>query len=72
MRLRTSSVPEYKELNMAVEMEWEPEAEKQLEKVPVFLRSQARELLIQYARDKGVSRITMVEVEEAKKKYLGA
>jgi len=57
---------------MATEMEWEPEAEKQLEKIPIFLRKQAREVLIEYARGKGVQRITMVEVEEARKKYLGA
>ena len=30
---------------MATEMEWDPEAEKQLEKVPIFLRKQAREVL---------------------------
>ncbi|GEM_PF-4733095 len=57
---------------MATEMEWEPEAEKQLEKIPILLRKQAREVLIEYARGKGVQRITMVEVEEARKKYLGA
>jgi len=63
---------ERKELPMAAEMEWDPEAEKQLEKVPIFLRKQARQLLLEYARSKGVSRITMVEVQEAKEKYLGA
>lgn len=57
---------------MAMEMEWDPEAEQQLEKVPVFLRKQARQLLLEYARQKGVKRITMVEVKEAKEKYLGA
>lgn len=57
---------------MAMEMEWDPEAEKQLEKVPVFLRNQARQLLLEYARQKGVKRITMAEVKEAKEKYLGA
>jgi hypothetical protein len=57
---------------MTMDMQWDPEAEKQLEKVPVFLRKQARELLLEYARNKGVSRITMTEVEEAKAKYLGA
>ena len=54
-----------------MEMEWEPDAEKELEKVPSFLRRQAREALIAYAREKGVSRITMVEVQEAKQKYFG-
>jgi len=54
-----------------MEMEWEADAEKELEKVPGFLRRQAREALIAYAREKGVTRITMVEVEEAKEKYFG-
>ena len=57
---------------MPVEMEWDPEAEQQLEKVPFFMRKQARQLLLEYARQKGVTRITMTEVKEAKEKYLGA
>ena len=57
---------------MAVEMEWDPEAEQQLEKVPYFMRKQARQLLLEYAQQKGVTRITMTEVKEAKEKYLGA
>lgn len=52
-------------------MEWDPAAEKELEKVPVFMRSMARRGLEDYCRQKGVTRITLVEVEEAKAKYLG-
>ena len=55
-----------------MEIEWEPEAEKELEKLPVFLRKQGRQVLIEYARQKGVAKITMTEVNEARAKYLGA
>ena len=61
-----------KETRVATEMEWEPEAEKQLERLPVFMRGQARQVLIEYARQKGVTKITMTEVNEARAKYLGA
>ena len=54
-----------------MEMEWDADAEEELKKVPIFMRKQARSMLIEYAREKGVSRITMVEVAEAKAKYLG-
>ena len=54
-----------------MEMEWDADAEKELEKVPMFFRKQARSTLIAYAKEKGVSRITMTEVQEAKEKYLG-
>ena len=54
-----------------MEMEWDADAEEELKKVPMFMRKQARSALIEYARQKGVARITMTEVQEAKAKYLG-
>ena len=54
-----------------MEMQWDADAEKELEKVPMFFRKRARSTLIEFAKQKGVSRITMVEVLEAKAKYLG-
>ncbi len=54
-----------------MEMEWDADAEEELKKVPIYLRKQARKMLIEFARQKGVPRITMAVVEEAKAKYFG-
>ncbi len=54
-----------------MEMEWDADAEEEFKKVPIYLRKQARKMLIEFARQKGVDRITMAVVEEAKEKYFG-
>lgn len=56
---------------METEMEWDADAEEELKKVPIYLRKQARNMLIEFARQKGVPRITMAVVKEAKAKYFG-
>ena len=54
-----------------MEMEWDADAEEEMKKVPIYLRKQARKMLIEFAHQKGVDRITMAVVEEAKAKYFG-
>jgi len=53
-------------------MEFDEDVEKAIEEqVPAFFRSMARKGLEDYAREKGVERVTMEIFEEAKAKYLG-
>ena len=53
-------------------MDLDPEVERALvEQVPLFYRKLARKALENYAREKGVDRVTMEIFLEAKAKYLG-
>jgi len=53
-------------------MEFDEEVERALaDEVPAFLRSIARQRLEDFARQKGVERVTMTEFNEAKAKYFG-
>lgn len=52
-------------------IEWEPEAEQRLERVPAPVRAMARIELERTAADRGVSRITVSLMEEVKAKYFG-
>jgi hypothetical protein len=52
-------------------IEWEPEAEQRLERVPAPVRAMARIELERTAADRGASRITVSLMEEVKAKYFG-
>jgi Proto-chlorophyllide reductase 57 kD subunit len=52
-------------------IEWEPEAERRLEKVPAPVRAMARVELERTAADRGTSRVTVALMEEIKAKYFG-
>ena len=46
--------------------QWSPEAERELKKVPFFVRGKARRNTEQYARDRGLAVITMETLYDAK------
>jgi light-independent protochlorophyllide reductase subunit B len=48
------------------ESSWAPEAEKELKKIPFFVRGKARRNTEIFARERGVSRITVETMYEAK------
>jgi hypothetical protein len=52
-------------------IEWEPEAEQRLERVPAPVRMMARVELERTAADRGLSRVTAALMEEVKAKYFG-
>src|SRR6185437_618902 len=52
-------------------IEWAPEAERRLERVPAPVRAMARIELERTAADRGLSRITVSLMEEVKAKYFG-
>lgn len=52
-------------------IDWDPEAEQRLERVPAAVRAMARIELERTAADRGLSRITVSLMEEIKAKYFG-
>ncbi|MEO5864259.1 MAG: PCP reductase family protein [Nitrospiraceae bacterium] len=52
-------------------IEWEPEAERRLDKVPAPVRAMARIELERTAADRGGTRITVELMEEVKARYFG-
>jgi hypothetical protein len=52
-------------------IEWEPEAEERLERVPAPVRAMARVELERTAADRGTARVTVALMEEIKAKYFG-
>ena len=52
-------------------IEWDSEAEGRLERVPAPVRAMARIELERTAADRGLSRVTVVLMEEVKAKYFG-
>jgi Proto-chlorophyllide reductase 57 kD subunit len=52
-------------------IEWDPEAERRLDRVPAPVRVMARIELERTAADRGLSRITVSLMEEIKAKYFG-
>ncbi|MFO0699475.1 MAG: PCP reductase family protein [Nitrospira sp.] len=52
-------------------IEWDPEAERRLDRVPAPVRAMARIELERTAADRGFSRITVALMEEMKAKYFG-
>lgn len=58
-------------LSTGERIEWEPEAEQRLERVPAPVRAMARIELERTAADRGLSRITVSLMEEIKAKYFG-
>ena len=52
-------------------IEWDPEAERRLERVPAPVRAMARIELERTAADRGLSRVTVLLMEEIKAKYFG-
>jgi hypothetical protein len=52
-------------------IEWDPEAERRLERVPAPVRAMARIELERTAADRGLSRISVSLMEEIKAKYFG-
>jgi hypothetical protein len=52
-------------------IDWDPEAERRLERVPAAVRAMARIELERTAADRGLSRITASLMEEIKTKYFG-
>ncbi len=52
-------------------IEWDPEAERRLDRVPAPVRAMARVELERTAADRGLSRITVALMEEIKAKYFG-
>ena len=52
-------------------IDWDPEAERRLDRVPAAVRAMARIELERTATDRGLSRITVALMEEIKAKYFG-
>ncbi|MBL8037868.1 PCP reductase family protein [Nitrospira sp. CMX1] len=52
-------------------VEWDPEAERRLDRVPAPVRAMARIELERTAADRGLFRITVALMEEVKAKYFG-
>jgi len=52
-------------------IEWEPEAERRLDRVPAPVRAMAKIELERTAADRGLDRITVSLMEEIKAKYFG-
>ncbi len=52
-------------------IEWDPEAERRLDRVPAPVRAMARIELERTAADRGLSRVTVSLMEEIKAKYFG-
>ena len=52
-------------------IEWEPEAERRLERVPAPVRAMARVELERTAADRGTTLVTVALMEEIKAKYFG-
>jgi len=52
-------------------IQWDPEAERRLEKVPAAVRAMARIELERTAVERGATRITVSLMEEVKAKYFG-
>jgi hypothetical protein len=52
-------------------IEWEPEAERRLDKVPAPVRAMARIELERTAADRDETRITVALMEEVKARYFG-
>ena len=52
-------------------IEWEPEAERRLDKVPAPVRAMARIELERTAAARGETRITIALMEEVKARYFG-
>ncbi|MBF0519960.1 MAG: PCP reductase family protein [Nitrospirae bacterium] len=50
-------------------LQWEPEALKRLEKVPVFVRWMAKSTIENHAREKGLTTVTVALMEEARHLY---
>ncbi|MGB3237631.1 MAG: PCP reductase family protein [Geitlerinemataceae cyanobacterium] len=48
------------------EFQWTPEAETLLKNIPFFVRRQARKRIEQFAREEGLSAITVEVVERAR------
>ena len=74
VRQRDSLVVSYDALlrpQIGERIEWEPEAERRLERVPAPVRAMARIELERTAADRGLSRITVSLMEEVKAKYFG-
>src|SRR5262249_21354000 len=52
-------------------IEWDPDAERRLERVPAPIRAMARVELERTAADRGETRITVTLMEEVKARYFG-
>lgn len=52
-------------------IEWDPDAERRLERVPAPIRAMARVELERTAADRGEARITVTLMEEVKARYFG-
>jgi hypothetical protein len=73
-RLRGERVVTYETLLRPLteeRIEWEPEAERRLERVPAPVRAMAKIELERTAADRGANRITVSLMEEVKAKYFG-
>lgn len=73
-RLRGERVVTYEALLRPLteeRIEWEPEAERRLERVPAPVRAMAKIELERTAADRGANRITVSLMEEVKAKYFG-
>lgn len=54
---------------MANPVEWTPAAEARLKEIPFFVRPAARKKIEKFAREKGLTSITEIVYEEAKKQF---
>ena len=74
MRVRGDRVVTYDTLlrpRTGERLEWEPEAERRLDRVPAPVRVMARIELERTAADRGETRITVALMEEVKARYFG-
>ena len=74
MRVRRERVATYDIVlrpRIGERIEWEPEAERRLDKVPAPVRAMARIELERTVADRGGTRITVALMEEVKARYFG-
>lgn len=74
VRVRGERVVTYDSLlrpRTGVQIEWEPEAERRLNRVPAPVRAMARIELERTIADRGETRITVALMEEVKARYFG-
>jgi|SRR5579863_527092 len=53
------------------EIEWTPEADRRLDNIPSFIRPMAKKEIERIAREKGMTRVTEVLMDQAKEKFMG-
>jgi light-independent protochlorophyllide reductase subunit B len=66
LRLAAAAAPDLAPIVVPAQLEWAPDAEKELGKIPFFVRGKARRNTERFAQERGVARITVETLYDAK------